>query len=459
MNKFTRGVLIGLVLAALALTAARLAGLDPPAQITAAIGGLIAGWWIFEPIPIPATSILPFVLLPAFGILSNRQAAASLGHFMILLLLGGFILSKGVERSLLHRRIAFSLVQAFGRYGRKGLVLGFMVATAACSMWISNTATVLVLLPVAMAVLDQDRDGKLRVPLILGIAYAASIGGLGTPIGTPPNAFYISEYKAQTGIETDFLEWMSFGLPIVFVFLPVAWFWLTRGLGSGQLPELPRLPAWSIAERRVLAVFSLTALLWCLRSHPFGGWQAWVGLGPGHVGDDTIALFGASLLFLIPDGKGSKLLTWKDAEKIPWGLLILFAGGICLAAGFKESGLSNAIGGALEGISHWSFIPLTFAVAISVTFLTEVTSNTATTILLLPILGYAAAAAHMDPRVLMIPAVLSASFAFMLPVATAPNAIMYGTGRIEIREMVREGFVLNIIGAVLTTLIVALFVY
>ena len=459
MTKFARYSVVGLVIAAIAFFGARLGGLPESAQITAAIGGLVAGWWIFEPIPIPATSILPFVLLPAFGILSNKQAAASLGHYMILLLLGGFILSKGVERSLLHRRIAFSLVKLFGRFGRKGLVLGFMVATAACSMWISNTATVLVLLPVAMALLDQDEDGKLRIPLILGIAYSASIGGLGTPIGTPPNIYYISAYKEQTGIETGFLEWMSFGLPIVVVFLPVAWLWLTRHLGKGDLPELPHLLPWTVAEKRVLLVFATTATLWCLRSHPFGGWQTWVGLGSGVIGDDTIALFGASLLFLVPDGMGSKLLTWKEAEKIPWGLLLLFAGGICLAAGFKESGLSMAIGHGLEGISHWSFLPLTFAVALCVTFLTEVTSNTATTILLLPILGSAAAAAHMDPRVLMIPAVLSASFAFMLPVATAPNAIMYGTDRITVKEMAREGLVLNIVGAFLTTLIVALFVY
>ena len=459
MSKFTRGSLLGLAVAALAFAGARLAHLDQDAQNMAAIAGLVAGWWIFEPISIAATSILPFVLLPAFGILTNRQAAASLGHHMILLLLGGFILSKGVERSLLHRRLAFALVRFFGRFGRKGLVLGFMVATAVCSMWISNTATVLMLLPVAMAVLAEDKDGRLRMPLILGIAYSASIGGLGTPIGTPPNVIFISFYENMSGIHIGFLEWMRFGLPIVIVFLPVVWFWLTRRMGSGGLPELPHIGAWTPGERRVLVIFTLTALLWCFRSHPFGGWQTWVGLGPKVIGDDTIALFGASLLFLVPDGRGGKLLTWKQAESIPWGLLLLFAGGICLAAGFKESGLSDSIGHGLEGITHWSMIPLTFTVALSVTFLTELTSNTATTILLMPILGSAAVAAHLDPRVLMVPAVLSASFAFMLPVATAPNAIMYGTGRIEIREMAREGLVLNLIGAVLTTLIIAVFVY
>ncbi|MEZ5989548.1 MAG: SLC13 family permease [Planctomycetota bacterium] len=449
------GLWLGPALAvAVALLCAR-AGLAAPAARCAGVAVLCAVFWITEALPIPVTSLIPFVAFPLLGVLDHEKAVAPLGDDLIVLLLGGFLLSKGVEKSLLHRRIAFVLVHTFHGLGRRGLVLGFMVATAACSMWISNTATVLVLLPVVLAVLEEDRDRTLRLPLLLGIAYAASIGGLGTKIGTPPNLVFIKEYERITGHEVDFVQWMAWGLPIVVLFLPIAWLWLTRGMQRGPLPELPVLGPATAAERRVGWIFATTALLWILRSHPAGGWPTWLGLPPGAVGDETVALLGVLAMFLVPDGRGARLLDWETARTIPWGLLLLFAGGIGLARGFSESGLSAAIGDQLAAMKDWNHVLLIFAIALTVTFLTEITSNTATTVLLMPILGSAAVGAGIEPRILMVPAVLSASFAFMLPVATAPNAIVFGTDRVGIEEMAREGLALNLFGAVLTTALVA----
>jgi len=457
MSRRSRDLGIGVVVAVAAAAAAWQAGLGARAALTAATTGLCASWWVLEPIPIPATSLIPFGIFPLTGVLSSKQVATSYGHHLILLLMGGFMLSAAIERSGAHRRLALGMVAITGGGGRR-LVLGFMIASAACSMWISNTATTLMLLPVALAILGDDPPPALQTALLLGIAYAASIGGVATPVGTPPNVIFMGIYQKTTGLEYSFLEWMKIGVPVALLFVPAAWLYLTRGLGSAQAASIPDQGAWRRPERRVLVVFVITALAWVFRSAPAGGWSLLLGqlstdpsAFAAGISDSTVALVAVSAMFLVPNGEGEALLDWDTAVQIPWGLLLLFGGGIAIADGFRESGLSEALGSALAGLAGLPVVVTTAAIALAVTFLTEVTSNTATTNLLMPVLAAAATAAALDPRVLMIPAALSASCAFMLPVATAPNAIMFGTRRVTTRTMASEGFYLNLIGAVVIT--------
>ncbi len=435
----------GPTLAVLVGGAGSLLGLEPTAAGTAGVTAWCAAWWIAEPIPIPVTSMLPFALFPLLGVLDHKQVATAYGHTLILLLLGGFVLSTAMEKSGAHRRVALGLVRLVGGRGHRSLVFAFMLATALLSLWVSNTATTLMLMPVALAVLERDAEDQLRVPLLLGIAYAASIGGLGTPVGTPPNVIFLGIYQEVTGIEFGFLDWMKIGVPVVAVLLPLAWFLLTRRLRSGDRIDLPPLGAWRTPEVRVLAVFVVTALAWMGRTAPWGGWSSWFGIDTA--GDSTVAFVAVIALFLLPDGEGERLLNWETARKIPWGLLILFGGGIAIARAFEATGLSAALGGALAFVAEAPPFAMFLGLCLGVTFLTEVTSNTATSTLLMPILAAAGIAAAIDPARLMIPAVLSASCAFMLPVATAPNAIVYGTRRVSTRAMAREGLRLNLAGA------------
>ncbi len=449
----------GLAAAIVAGLAAWLGDLPRDACWTAAITTLCAVYWVTEAIPIPATSLIPFFALPFAGVVAHKQVAKSYGHHLILLLLGGFMLSKAVEHSGAHRRLALGMVRLLGGFGRRGLVLGFMAATAICSMWISNTATALVMLPIAHAVLTAEEDADLRLPLLLGIAYSASIGGVGTPIGTPPNVVFRGIYEEQTGNTVSFLEWMSWGVPFVLVFVPIAWLLLTRRVAGGASPRVPELGEWHSPERRVLILFGITAIAWIFRTNPLGGWTGLLGLGEENaagkfiadVGDETVALAAVGLMFVLPNGAGSRMLTWEKAAEIPWGLLLLFGGGLAIAEAFKESGLSDTIGGALRSVVGGPEILVVGVICLSVTFVTELTSNVATTALLMPILCAGGLAAGMDPRVLMVPAAMSASCAFMMPVATAPNAVVFGTGEVPIRAMVKVGVWLNLIGSVVIT--------
>jgi sodium-dependent dicarboxylate transporter 2/3/5 len=402
-----------------------------------------------EAVPIPVASLVPICLLPLLGILPAKTTVAqSYGHPLILLLLGGFFLSKGMETSGVHRRLAIGMVRGCGRFGGgpKSLMLGFMLASAMLSMWISNTATTLMLLPIAMAVLDAGKDGHRQFApvLLMGIAYAANIGGLGTPIGTPPNLVFIEQYQEATGKVMTFTEWMRYGVPVVLIMLPLMWLWLSRNEKGRLNLSLPVAGKWRSAEKRMLLVFGFTALAWITRAEPFGGWSKWLDL-PG-ANDASVAFLGTILLFLIPNGEGESLLTWEKARDIPWGVLLLFSGGICLAAGIKDSGLSAIIAGVLEGAGTLPLLGLAICVCLLMTFLTELTSNTASTILFMPILASVALANELDPLVVMLPAALSASCAFMLPVATAPNAVVFGTGQLTVPKMIREGLVLNLIG-------------
>ncbi len=417
---------------------------------------ICALWWIFEPIPIPVTSLIPLGAFPISGVLSGEQVASAYGNPLILLLMGGAMLSKAMERSGAHKRLAISMIRLFGGDNPKTLVLGFMVASAFLSMWVSNTATTLMLIPVIFAVLEnsnlQKNNSNLAVALLLGVAYAASIGGLGTPIGSPPNVIFLKIYGDTVGAEPSFLQWMLWGLPVVLIMIPISCVWLTRNLPSSGEISIPKTGLWSSYEKRVLVTFAITALLWITLREPFGGWTTWFSLKGANY--SSIALLAIVAMFIVPNGAEGKLLDWKAASDIQWGVLLLFAGGLAIAKSFETTGISFAIGESLSGVTKFSIILVVFITSICVTFLTEITSNTATTALLMPILAATAIGSEIDPMILMLPAALSASCAFMLPVATAPNAIVFGTEKIKVIRMVKEGFVLNLIGILVISSVV-----
>lgn len=422
------------------------------AAITLGVTGWVVIWWIFEPIPIPATSLLPMALLPMMGVLSAKELGAAYGNPLVLLMMGGFLLATALERSGAHRRIALYMVRLFGGNSSRRLVFGFMLASAFLSMWISNTSTTLMLLPVALAVLEKSKDSDLAAPLLLGIAYSASIGGIATPIGTPPNLVFMGVYTEIVGAPISFGQWMMWALPIALVLLPIAAFWITRNMSHQGDIELPEVGAWHSRERRVFAVFVITALLWVTRTGPFGGWSTWFSVP--YTNDAIVAFLAVITLFVIPSGEKTaegnvvRLMDWETAEKIPWGMLLLFGAGITIATAFTNSGLSTSIGSSLEQLSALPILLMIGVLCLAVTFLTEVTSNTATTTLLMPILGAAAVGAGFDPILFMIPAAMSASCAFMLPVATPPNVVTFATGRFSIQTMVREGLALNLFGVI-----------
>jgi len=418
-------------------------GIEYLPSVAASITLLTVIWWVTEPIPIPATSLVPFALLPVFGVLDHKAVASSIGSHVILLLMGAFMLSKSLEKSGAHERLAVYMVKLVGVTSGRRLVLGFMLAAGFLSMWISNTATTLIMLPMALAILTHVDNKRLKVALILGIAYAASVGGLGSLIGTPPNIIFAGIYEEHTGKEFGFLAWMKIGVPVVLIALPIMAFWLTRNVKLEHKIVLPELGEWRVEEKRTLWVFGLTALAWITRGEPFGGWSSLLDIKIA--GDSTVALFSVVIMFLISNGKGGRLLDWDTAKTIPWGMLLLFAGGIAIAKGFTASGLSAMLGEWLTSLSSLPPILMILTVCLVVTYLTEITSNTATATLLMPILAVAAISSGFDPVVLMIPAAMAASCAFMLPVATAPNAIAYGTGEIEIQDMVKEGAILSVI--------------
>ena len=446
LSKNLIGLTLGPLLAAVAFFTLQSFAWEASACWTAAVAVICAVWWIFEPIPIPATSLIPLATLPIIGVLTPAQVGESYGSPLVLLLMGGFILSTAMEKSGAHRRVALGMVNLFGGNSSRRLVFGFMAAAAVLSMWISNTATTLMLLPVALAVIERSDDDNLAIPLLLGIAYAASVGGIGTPIGTPPNLIFREIYQQNTGIEIGFLTWMSWGVPVVLIFVPIIAFWLTRRLNYQGHVDMPKVGAWQTEERRVFIVFTLTALAWVTRSQPFGGWKTWLEV-PG-ANDASVALLAVVAMFLIPNGKGGRLLDWETASRIPWGMLILFGGGIAIAKAFVISGMSAALGNALAGIAGWPILAMIAVICLCITFLTEMTSNTATTTLMMPILAAAAIAAGIAPEVLMVPAAMSASCAFMLPVATAPNTIVFSAGRFTTSLMAREGAALNFVGVV-----------
>jgi solute carrier family 13 (sodium-dependent dicarboxylate transporter), member 2/3/5 len=435
------GVLVGLWVAQ--------AGLGNAAAWTAGITLLTAMWWVCEPIPIAAASLIPLAVFPMVGVLTPQEVGAAYGNEMILLLAGGFMLSKAMERSGTHRRIALTMVRILGGESGRRLVLGFLVASAALSMWISNSATTLMLLPIVLAVVEKVDDHRLTVALLLSIAYGASIGGIGTPVGTPPNLIFMENYEKATGTEVSFVEWMSWTVPMLVVMLPLTWLWLARRVRVTERIVLPEVGEWRSEEIRTLIVFGITALLWITRVEPWDGWSGLFDL-PG-ANEASVAFLAVVALFLIPNGRGEKLLDWPTASHIPWGVLLLFSSGVVIAEAFMKTGLSKAIGDSLAGADSLPTPLLIGLVCFATTFASEFTSNTALATLMMPIMVAMSEACHLDYRVLMVPTAVAASYAFMLPAGTAPNVIVFGTERISVREMAYEGFMLNLIGIVVVT--------
>ncbi len=437
--------------------------LPAPADMTSEAWRLVAlavwmvVWWLGEAVPIPATALLPIPMMPLLEIETMTPVAANYAHPLIFLFLGGFVLAAAMQRWGLHRRIALTIVGMIGT-SPGGIILGFMAATAFLSMWISNTATTIMMFAVGLSVIEfvalktPDRAvvRNFGVALMLGIAYAASIGGVGTLIGTPPNALLASFLQSSYGIQIDFFTWMQFGVPVVLVMLPIAWLLLTKvvfparaltiGDAGGVIKrELAALGVMSKGERAVAIVFLCAALGWILRKQLAGS----TGLP---INDTMIALIAAIALFAWPISRqqGHFAVDWQAARAIPWGVLLLFGGGLALAAGFRATGLAEWIGGRVSGFDVGTWM-LVFIVTAAIVYLTEITSNTASTATFLPILGAVAVGLAIDPRLLAIPVALGASMAFMMPVATPPNAIVFAYDRMQLGDMVKAGFWLNII--------------
>lgn len=441
-------------------------GLTPAAWLVVSMVALMASWWVTEAIPIPVTSLVPLVVLPAFGIMSMREAAVPYSSPIVLLLLGGFIIATAVERWNLHARVALSIVYRAGNHPA-ALVGGFMLASAVLSMWISNTATTIMLAPIAVSVaratLGADaRGAPFTLALLLGLAYGASIGGLGTPVGTPTNLIVMGYLEQSAGIRISFATWMSIGLPVVLVMLPAAWFTLTRwalrvealpGDGRQVVAEaLAALGSMRRPEKRVLAAFSVIALFWILRV-PLNALSVF-GVQPlAGISDPLIAVAGAIVLFLIPSGSrrepGTRLLDWESAVRIPWGVLLLFGGGLSMAAAIEHTGLAAWLGEQMAGLNALPVIVVILALVTFVIFATELASNVATASALLPVIGAIGASGGTDPVLLAIPVAMAASCAFMLPMATGPNAIAFATGEIPIGRMAMIGLRLNLLGVFL----------
>ena len=443
------------VFGVVAFASGKAGGLSHDASVTLGVTVVTALWWMTESVAIHIASLVPIALLPLFGVLPAKTAVAqSYGHPLILLLLGGFFVERdGAWRSSSpgHWNGAGVWRRERGRVIRpRALVLGFMLAASMLSMWISNTATVLMLLPISLAVLQSGgRDPKvtfLAAPLMMAIAYSASVGGLGSPIGTPPNLVFLEQYEEVTGTPMSFTRWMSFGVPVVLVMIPLMWLWLGRSLGESFI-GVAKGREVRPAERRMLVVFSITALGWMTRLEP---WRVEFMVWLEQANDASVAFLGVIALFLIPDGSGRAPPRLGIVQGCSVGVLLLFGGGICLAAGIKDSGLSEIIAGSLSGLGSLPLPVLVLTICFFMTFLTELTSNTASTILVMPILASVALSNDLDPAVVMLPAALSASCAFMLPVATAPNAVVFASGHLTVPRMMREGVVLNLIGVLIS---------
>ncbi len=470
---------IGLILGALLFTLLLLPdppeGMTPEGMMVAALAALMATWWITEAIPIPATALLPIVLLPLLGVMAPGEVTASYGNHLIFLFMGGFFIAATMQRWNLHRRIALHTIRLVGLTPRM-IVLGFMLATAFLSMWISNTATTMMMFTIGLAVVNhvstllEERGldvgpGHFRfaTSLMLGIAYAASIGGIATLIGTPPNAVFAGVIEQTYGLRISFLDWMLFAMPLSVVMLGLTWWYLTAFAFPSETEELPggrelirreleQLGPMSSQEKSVLAVFTTVALAWI-----FHGLIDIPALAM--INDSTIAIAGAVLLFMIPANlkKGEFLLDWRTAVTIPWDIIILFGGGFALANAFAASGLTAWLAGELTLLQGIGLVGIVFAVVLLVIFLTEITSNTATATLFLPLMGALALAIDVHPYALMSAAAIAASFAFMLPVATPPNAIVFSSRYVTIGQMAAAGVWLNILGSLLITALVVWF--
>ena len=430
----------------------------------------VALWWVVEAIPIAATALLPIVLFPLSGGMDLSETTASFGHKYVFLYLGGFLIAIGIEKWNLHRRIALNIIAFIGSDVRK-IILGFMIATAFLSMWISNTATSVMMLPIGIAIIKQLKDNPDTVEdenlifgkaLMLGIAYSASIGGVATLIGTPPNLVLAGIVQSIYGHEITFLEWFRFGFPISLILLVFCWLYLTRLAFKFKQTEFPggkkeinrlknKLGPISYEERWVGVVFSLAAFCWISRSY---------FLQPifPNIDDTIIAIFFGLLLFVIPSKKYPQpILNWKDTINLPWGIILLFGGGMALAKAFEQSGLAVWLGQLMTEFGNLSLFFLILLLVTAINFLTEITSNLATTAMLLPVLAPLALEVGVHPYGLMVGAAVAASCAFMLPVATPPNAVVFGSGYLRISDMVAKGFIMNVFSILIISILVYFF--
>lgn len=448
-------------------------GLSPGGWVVASAALLMAIWWATEAIPIPATSLLPLVVFPATGVLSVNQAGAPYLSAIVVLLLGGFVVALALERWNLHERIALNIVARAGGKPRL-LILGFMIAAALLSMWISNTATTLMMIPIAMSVAraeagEEGLRGPFVLALLLGVAYAASVGGVATPVGTPTNLIAIGWLEQNTDRLISFPQWMALGVPSAMLIIPAIWLVLTRWAfrvdaaapaNAAQVEVRARLSALgriTMPETRVALVFGAVAFAWIVRQPAvqMSGIEHLIAINGSQI-DAMIAITGALVLFMIPaggqKGRGHRLMDWETAVKMPWGVLLLFGGGLSLAAAMRATGLAEWLGGQMAFVAQWPPLLVVVAFVAAIIFLTELTSNVATVTAFMPVLGAIAIEGGFDPLVLAAPAAIAGSCAFMLPVATAPNAIVYASGHVRMGDMIKAGFRINLISIVLITL-------
>jgi sodium-dependent dicarboxylate transporter 2/3/5 len=485
VNQRSRLQLAGLLLGPILFLLVLSLDLDPDKPIItsmAAVAVLMATWWITEAIPLAATAILPMILFPLMGIMTGMAAAPLYFNSTIFLFMGGFMIALAMERWHLHRRIALRVIKTVGG-GPSRIILGFMGASAFLSMWISNTATAVMMLPIGLSIIlqmesefDEKSTRNFSVALMLGIAYAASIGGATTLVGTPPNLAFqrVFELTFPTGPGVSFGLWFIMVLPLTLIMIGVIWVTLTKIFfrSPGHLKvdrtivdqEYKALGPMSFEEKCVLVVFICTAFLWIFRKDltlGFVSLPGWSGLlpDPKAINDGTVAIFMAMLLFFIPtrtqeaQSKSASLLDTTVFQSLPWGIILLFGGGFALAKGFQITGLAEFLGSQLQLLENFPPLLMIGLICLSMTFLTEVTSNTATTQMILPILASLGVAMGENPLLLMIPATLSASCAFMMPVATPPNAIVFGSGRVKMGDMVKAGFFINIMGVIIISLL------
>ncbi|MEN8224225.1 MAG: SLC13 family permease [Bacteroidota bacterium] len=451
---------------------------QPAVSATLAVALLMAIWWVTEAVPLAITSLIPVAMFPLLGIMDGKDVSSTYFNHVIFLFIGGFMVALAMQRWDLHKRIALKILMFTGVSPAR-ILLGFMFSTAFLSMWISNTATAMMMIPIVISVIDKLEDsigkaevGKYATGLLLGIAYSASIGGIATLVGTPPNLSFARIFNIYfpDAPEIAFSQWFFFALPISIFFFLFVWGYLyfIFGRGSRKWAKLSHntfreqyqaLGKTTYEEKWVLIIFILLAVTWLTRSglalgsFRIPGWANLFG-NPAFINDGTVAVVYAIILFIIPakENKGARLMDWKTAKGIPWNIVLLFGGGFALASGFKDSGLSMWFGGQLNWIAEAHPIFVILSICLMMTFLTELTSNTATTEMLLPVLAGTAMSANVNPLLFMLPATLSASMAFMLPVATPPNAIIFGTNRIRMMDMAKTGFILNIAGALIITL-------
>jgi solute carrier family 13 (sodium-dependent dicarboxylate transporter), member 2/3/5 len=477
--KWTR-IISGIVIMIIFLAVADFGQEYHNAKLVAAVALLMSIWWITEAVPLAVTSLIPLILFPFFGAVSANQTAQSYINSTIFLFIGGFIIAIAMEKWNLHKRIALKVIKLFGS-GPSKIILGFMVATGFISMWISNTATCLMILPIGLAIIykvedefGKERSEKFSKSLMLAIAYASSIGGIGTFIGTPPNLIFQRMYAINfpNSLQLKFGEWMIFAVPLAIFMTIAGWFVITKivfKLDKNLVlnkrivdEEYQKLGKLNYEEKAVLFVFTLTSLLWIFRSNLdlgvviIPGWSQ-IFQSAKFIDDSTIAISMAFVLFLIPSkAEGNKIsfiLEGDAIAKIPWDIVLLFGGGFALAEGFVQSGLSKLIGAEFAAMKGFPFVFLIIILCTVIVFSSELTSNTAQTTIILPILASLSKEIGVDPLAIMIPATLSVSLAFMLPVGTPPNAIVFGSKRLKVWDMVKTGFILNIIGIIAVTIL------